>query len=171
MMFHLYGLVVGIAVVVWWSLAERLEPRAKTIIPWVLLSALVGARAYHVVDYWEYYGQNLGQVVAIWNGGLGIFGGIIGGMLGLWIYFKGRTLKVMGTVVIPLPLAQAIGRVGNGVNGEFTNLVAGVPWWGAEAILDLGLFCLIWQIRPIWRIWVYLMGYALIRLVLQPYRR
>lgn len=167
-MFHWYGLFIGIAVVVGWSVAERIEPKVSKIAPWILGLGLVGARVWHVIDMWAYYSQNLSDIVRVWQGGLSIFGGIIGGLLGVWI---GRgDMRILSAIVTGLPLAQAIGRIGNGVNGEFTNPVYGVPWWGAEMILDLVLFCLIWRIRPIWRIWAYLVGYSLIRLVLQPYR-
>ena len=82
-------------------------------------------------------------------------------------------ISILGAIVTGLPLSQAIGRVGNGVNGEFINKVWILPWWACEAVADLLLFCLIWRIRRVWPIgviWIYLVGYGLIRLVLQPYR-
>jgi prolipoprotein diacylglyceryltransferase len=82
----------------------------------------------------------------------------------------GVVTKTLPILVTPLPLAQAIGRLANGFNGEFTNLVGGIPWWGMEAILDLVLFGIVWFIEKKWRIWVYICGYLLIRLALQPYR-
>lgn len=157
---------MGIAVVVWWGMVEKLEPKAKKMIPWVLLAALVGARVYHVIDEWAYYSQDWSRVGQVWNGGLSIWGAIGGGMLVAW----GLGLQNWAALVTPLPLAQAIGRIANGINGEFTNPVLGVPWWGMEAILDLLLFGVVWKVRREWRTGVYLVGYLLIRLALQPYR-
>ena len=173
MIFHGYGLMVGIAIVVGWSVAEKIEPEVNKAVPGVLLLGFMGARLYHVIDMWGYYSRNLGQILAVWNGGLSIWGAIIGGVLGLWIYFKGDSLKVMAAAVTGLPLAQAIGRIGNGINGEFVQKVGILPWWGVEAILDLMLFGVMWSLRgqsSKVRVGVYLVGYALIRLVLQPYR-
>lgn len=165
-MFHWYGLIIGIAVVVWWSIAEYLEPRLKKIIPITLLLSLVGARTYYIFQYWSHYQVNIFETLAVWNGGLSIWGALLLGGGYTWLY--GRNL--IWAVVTPLPLAQAIGRVANGVNGEFTNSVMGVPWWGMEAMLDLVLFGVIFLVKKEWRVGLYLFGYILIRLALQPYR-
>lgn len=169
-MFHFYGFFIGLAIVVGYSLAEKLEPKVARVAPWVIGLGLLGARAWHVVDLWDYYSQNLDQILAVWNGGMSIWGALIAGSLVMILYFKGSTLKVMGNIVVALPLAQAIGRIGNGVNGEFVNKVWILPWWTTEAVLDLILFVLLRGLPAKWRIWVYLAGYGLIRLVLQPYR-
>ncbi len=167
-MFHIYGLVVGIAIVVGWSVAERIEPKVNKVAPLVIGLGLLGARIYHVVDLWDYYSQNMWQIWNLWNGGMSIWGGIIGGGLGWWV--SGGDLKILSAMVTGLPLAQAIGRIANGVNGEFVQRVGILPWWGAEALLDLMLFVLLRGSTPKYRIWIYLVCYGLIRLVLQPYR-
>lgn len=165
-MIKYYGLIVGIAAAVWWSMAEYLEPRLKKIIPGILLLSLVGARIYHVIEYWEYYQSNNAAIFRVWEGGLSIWGALILG--GGYLYLVAR--KYAWAVVTPLPLAQAIGRVANAVNGEFSNLVLGIPWWGIEALLDLVLFGVLVSLKKEWRLGGYLVGYSLIRLVLQPYR-
>jgi len=165
-MFHWYGIIVGIAAVMWWSLAEYLEPRLKRLIPRILLLSLVGARAYHVFEYWDYYQADVAAIPRVWEGGLSIWGAILLG--GGYLAF--RVKNMLWAVVTPLPLAQAIGRVANGVNGEFDNLVLGIPWWGMEALLDLVLFGVLVRLKQQWRLSGYLIGYGLIRLVLQPYR-
>lgn len=173
---NIYGFIVGIAAVVWWSLAEHLEPKLKKVIPFTLLLVLIGARAYHVVEYWDYYQDNMVAILRLWEGGLSIWGAIIAGLLGVKVLSSKLELRkiesssIYSAMITPLPLAQAIGRLANAVNGEFTNPVLGIPWWGMEAILDLGLFGLLWKVRKEWRIGVYLVGYGLIRLALQPYR-
>lgn len=165
-MFHWYGMIVGMAVVIWWSVAESLEPKLKKVIPMILILSLIGARAYHVFEYWDYYQTNFTASIRLWEGGLSIWGAII---LGGGFAFSAAK-KMIWAIVTPLPLAQAVGRFANYVNGEFTNPVYGVPWWGMEAMLNLVLFGLIWFIKKEWRVGAYLLGYILIRLALEPYR-
>jgi phosphatidylglycerol:prolipoprotein diacylglycerol transferase len=178
-MFHLYGFFIGLAIVVGYSVAEKLEPKVAKVAPWVIGLGLIGARLFHVVDLWEYYGQNLGHIVAVWNGGMSIWGALIGGSIGLLITnhtFSNSQIEnwnILGASAVALPLAQAIGRIGNGVNGEFTNKVFGLPWWSAEAVFDLLLFTLLWNLRgrsAQLKVAIYLFGYGLIRYFLQPYR-
>lgn len=178
-MFHLYGFFIGIAIVAGYSVAEVIEPRVSKIAPWVIGLGLIGARLYHVIDLWEYYSQNLNQIIAVWNGGISIWGGLVGGFVAFKItiykfqFTNEEKLSILGAIVTALPLAQAIGRIANGVNHEFTNLVMGIPWWGAEAILDLLLFGILWSLRGLSsqvRMGAYLVGYGLIRYFLQPYR-
>ena len=174
-MFHPYGLFIGIAIVLGWSVAERIEPRVNKAAPWIIGFGLIGARLYHVIDLWSYYSLNYWQILAVWRGGLSIWGGLIAGSIVALIYFKGETPKVVAAIVTALPLAQAIGRIGNGVNGEFWDKIWVLPWWSVEAILDLALFGIMWglSLRGLSsqvRIVVYLFGYFLIRLALNPFR-
>ncbi|MBP9702534.1 prolipoprotein diacylglyceryl transferase [Candidatus Woesebacteria bacterium] len=166
MIFSAYGLIVGIASAVWWSMAEYLEPRLKRLIPWILCLSLIGARAYHVFEYWDYYQADITSIPRVWEGGLSIWGALL--LCGGYLVF--RVKNMLWAVITPLPLAQAIGRVANGVNGEFDNLVLGIPWWGMEAILDLVLFAILVKLKKEQRVGGYIVGYGLIRLVLQPYR-
>lgn len=175
-MFHLYGLFIGIAIVVGYSVAEKLEPRVNKVAPWVLTLGIVGARIYHLIDFADYYSLHLNQVIAVWNGGLSIWGGLIGGIIGLLIGMWQYKIQwqdiwgIVGAIVSGLPLAQAIGRLGNAVNGEFTEKVWMLPWWAVEAILDLILFAVLRGRTPKWKIFIYLSGYLIIRLILNPYR-
>ena len=119
-MFHWYGLIVGIAIVAGWSVAERIEPKVSKLFPWVIAGGIRGARLYHVTHLWEYYSVHQGQILAIWEGGLAIFGGIMGGIVVLGLVAKNRDefWHALGAMVVGLPLAQAIGRWGNLVNNE-----------------------------------------------------
>ncbi len=171
-MFHLYGLIVGLAIVVGWHVAERIEQKVGKVLPWVLLGGLVGARLYHVTHLWEYYAQNLGQIFFIWEGGLGIFGGIIGGVITLRLLTKETQTfwQNLGAIVVALPLSQAIGRWGNLANNELWGR-SHAPLFLYESILDLGLFVILWSRRgqaPERRVAIYLLGYGLIRLLLEP---
>ncbi|MFZ2199433.1 MAG: prolipoprotein diacylglyceryl transferase family protein [Microgenomates group bacterium] len=174
-MFHLYGFFIGVAIVVGYSIAEHIEPKVKEGAGWVISAGLVGARIYHVLEYQSYYSLNPSQIWQIWNGGLSIWGAMIGGMIALFIYhYTIKTLhhlaSILGAIATAMPLAQAIGRIGNGVNHEFINLVWILPWWGAEMTLDLILFVLLWRTPLKYRMVTYLVGYGLIRYILQPFR-
>lgn len=82
---------------------------------------IIGARIYYVIFNLDYYLQNPLEIIAIWNGGLAIHGGIIGGAI-WFIYYskkhKKKYLKIFDLVAPGLILAQAIGRWGNFFNGE-----------------------------------------------------
>ncbi len=105
---------------------------------WAVIPGLVGARLYHVLTpspasglSTAYYLQHPEQILAIWNGGLGIYGAILGGALGIWIYAKRQhqPLAPWLDVCVPgLALAQAIGRWGNFVNQELYGAPSNLPW-------------------------------------------
>lgn len=83
--------------------------------------ALIGARLYFVAFHWDYYGNNLGDIIKIWEGGLAIHGGLIASLL--WVIFYTRkynvpTMRMIDILVVSLLLGQAIGRWGNFFNGE-----------------------------------------------------
>jgi len=89
----------------------------------------IGARLYHVIDEWEYYIQNPGMIIG--GQGLGIFGAIIGGAIGLVIYTRWEnlgTLRWLDIVAPGLVLAQAIGRWGNFFNQELYGYPTDLPW-------------------------------------------
>lgn len=82
---------------------------------------IVGARLYYVLMQWPQYAQQPLHALYIWEGGLAIYGGVIGGMMGLWLYAKKHKLRFWTLCDAVLPgvlLAQAIGRWGNYFNME-----------------------------------------------------
>ena len=136
---HFYGLLIAIAVLVAAWLAQRRWARlggfGGTIVPiafWAVVSGLIGARLYSVVTSWQ---QDTGghplQIFEIWNGGLGIWGGVAGGVLGGALKARRMHLPLapLFDVVAPtLALAQAIGRWGNYFNQELFGLPSKLPW-------------------------------------------
>ncbi|HKY74359.1 MAG TPA: prolipoprotein diacylglyceryl transferase family protein, partial [Patescibacteria group bacterium] len=144
MMFRLYGFLLGLALLVAYEDAVRrakkysvtLWKNINLIVPWMLVGGVVGARTYHVVTDWNLYaGQPLWEVFAIWRGGLGIWGGIIGAVVGLLlarltnISLRGTThLQWLDLFAGSLPLGQAIGRIGNAVNNELFGTPTTFPW-------------------------------------------
>lgn len=92
------------------------------------LGGIVGARAYYVIFEWDYYSAHPGEIFEIWNGGLAIYGGIIGGILAGFITCKLEKLNflnLLDLVGMSLLIGQGIGRWGNYANqeafGTFTN--------------------------------------------------
>ena len=88
---------------------------------WVIIFGVIGARIYYCVFNFNLFKDNLIDILKIWEGGLAIHGGLIAGFLTLVIYTKKynvNTIKVTDMAVVPLLLAQAIGRWGNFFNSE-----------------------------------------------------
>lgn len=138
---HMYGLMIGLGVVMAVEAAVRfLRNKGETDLRetdvwnglwWAMGFGLIGARLYHVVDYWSYYSVHLGEIVAVWNGGMGIYGGLATGLLGLWIYARRRGvswLSLIDLAAVSLPLGQAVGRFGNFFNQELYGLPTNLPW-------------------------------------------
>jgi prolipoprotein diacylglyceryl transferase len=135
---HMYGLMIALGVLAAVELG-RARWRAKggdpddiyAIALWAVPAGLIGARIYHLITDWKAYEGRWGDAVKIWEGGLGIPGGIAGGVaVGAWVaYRRGMRLPVGLDAVIPaLPLAQAIGRIGNWWNQEVFGRPTSLPW-------------------------------------------
>jgi prolipoprotein diacylglyceryl transferase len=134
-----YGLCIalGIAAGTWLTSRELVR---KGYDPALALDALfftvplgfIGARAYHVAtDYDLYAGDPFPGVFAVWNGGLGIYGAVIGGFIGVLIFARVRGISplVFADAAAPgLILAQAIGRWGNYFNQELFGRPSNLPW-------------------------------------------
>lgn len=93
-----------------------------------IVSALIGARAYYVIFAWEHYRDNLLEIFNLRQGGLAIYGGVIGGAIATFVFAKVKKLKfwqLADTASLGLVLGQIIGRWGNFFNreafGEYTN--------------------------------------------------
>jgi phosphatidylglycerol---prolipoprotein diacylglyceryl transferase len=96
-----------------------------------LLGGLVGARLYYVVFNLDYYSQFPAKILAVWEGGLAIHGGLIGGLLVGGVYAWVKRLPVLAylDVVAPsLAIGQAIGRWGNFFNEEAFGTPTDLPW-------------------------------------------
>lgn len=92
---------------------------------------LISARLYHLLSSWSYYQTNLLQIFLVWQGGLGIFGAIIGGLFGLTIYAKLRKINLLNLLNLlapPVLICQAIGRLGNFFNQEGYGPATTLPW-------------------------------------------
>jgi phosphatidylglycerol---prolipoprotein diacylglyceryl transferase len=96
-----------------------------------LLGGLVGARLYYVVFNLAYYTQHPAKILAVWEGGLAIHGGVLGGLLagGGYAWVRGLPVRRYLDVAAPsLALGQAIGRWGNFFNEEAFGTPTDLPW-------------------------------------------
>ena len=135
---HAYGvmLLLGIVAATWltgvrwvrrggdWDLVYR-------VAMWGVLGGIVGARLYHVVTSWSTVDGEWWEPFAVWQGGLGIWGGIAGGVLAGAIVVRraGESVfRFMDAVAPGLLLAQAIGRFGNYFNQELFGEPTDLPW-------------------------------------------
>ena len=92
---------------------------------------IICARIYYVVFEWSYYAQHPGEIVAIWKGGIAIYGGIIGTLIGLLVYSRIKKLSLASLcdlAAFGLLIGQCIGRWGNFVNGEAHGGPTTLPW-------------------------------------------
>ena len=136
-----YGMLIALAMLisVWWG-AKRYASRGGSedtvydVALWAIPLGIVGARLYHVVTSPEaYFGAGGDPLLAfaIWNGGLGSWGGVAGGALGVWLCLRrsGQRIGPLADALVPpLLLAQAIGRWGNWFNQELFGAPTTLPW-------------------------------------------
>ena len=95
------------------------------------LCGIVCARLYYCIFEWDYYGQNPAEIIKIWNGGLAIYGGIIGGLAAAFVTCKVRKLNFLNLLDcagISLLVGQGIGRWGNFANQEAFGTNTDLPW-------------------------------------------
>ena len=119
-------IVSGLILAVYLAMKEA--PRKKidpdSVIDFILIAfpvAILGARLYYVLFRLDYYLQNPGEIIAIWNGGLAIYGGLIAGAIVLYIFADRKLINTWDFLDIAAPsvmVAQSLGRWGNFFNRE-----------------------------------------------------
>ncbi len=98
---------------------------------WLIISGIIGARAYHVVLEWPYYQVRPAEIIKIWHGGLAIHGAILAGLGALLLLAKHYQINfwlLAAILAASLPLGQAIGRWGNYFNQELFGRPTNLPW-------------------------------------------
>ena len=120
---HYYGLMYALAFLMGIYLGKKIAKERNFNTDLIenyafvaIISGLIGGRLYYVLFNLPYYLQNPVEIPAVWHGGMAIHGGILGGIIGTLIFAKIKKIN-------PFLLGQAIGRIGNFMNGE----VHGVP--------------------------------------------
>ncbi len=142
---HWYGLLIVTGIMLGALTAAHLAKSAGKnpdyvwdMLLYVVIAAVIGARLYHVFSSsqggligWEYYRENPLEILYLWQGGLGIYGAIIGGALGLFIYARIHKLAPLRWLDFAAPgmaVGQAIGRWGNFINQELYGPPTDLPW-------------------------------------------
>ncbi|ANK59977.1 prolipoprotein diacylglyceryl transferase [Loigolactobacillus backii] len=125
---HWYGVIIATGVVLAVVLAMREADRRQVssddlfnLILWSLPFALIGARLYYVLFEWPYYAAHPGEIIAIWHGGMAIYGSLIAAAIVFYVFCRRHQLPVWLVLDIAAPtviLGQGIGRWGNFMNQE-----------------------------------------------------
>ena len=123
-----YGLIIGIgialALMLVMSEGERRGLKKDLfadLMLWAIPIAIISARIYYVIFQWDYYAQNPGEIIKIWEGGIAIHGALIGSVITAIVFAKKRGVSFWKIADIAAPsiiLGQAIGRWGNFMNQE-----------------------------------------------------
>lgn len=123
-----YGIIIGLGIVLAYLLLMFLakkvglnQDKLSDLIFWTILFGFVGARIYYVVFEWPYYVANPSKIFAIWEGGIAIYGGVIGGTLTIVHLCRRYQLPLFQVLDVSAPalmLGQTIGRWGNFINQE-----------------------------------------------------
>ena len=190
---------IAVAVAVWlvarWGAKEgMIVDSIYSVSVWAIIGGVIGARALHVIDFWdEVYKHDFVSVFLVWSGGIAIYGAILGGFAGGALYiivrnsewflslwrtifpFMGEAHRAnlpsigrLADITAPaLLIAQAIGRIGDIINGEHYAKMTDLPWGviythpnspgilrppthpavGYELLFDLVLLVAIWPLR------------------------
>ncbi len=134
--FYGIGYVLAVAVMI---LVSQSEARRKGLDPGLVTSAivvvavfaLVGARLYHVIGEWSTYADDPLRIVLPPYAGLGVYGGIIGAAVGIWVFVRGKSIPLGRALDVVVPgtlLAQGIARWGNFFNQELYGPPTDLPW-------------------------------------------
>ncbi|MEL3971024.1 prolipoprotein diacylglyceryl transferase [Rossellomorea oryzaecorticis] len=125
---HWYGVIIGMGIALGLYLAisesKRLGLHPDTFVDllvWAIPIAILSARAYYVIFEWDYYSQNPGDIIKVWNGGIAIHGALIGSVITAIVFAKIKGISFWKLADIAAPsiiLGQAIGRWGNFMNQE-----------------------------------------------------
>nr|WP_036342587.1 prolipoprotein diacylglyceryl transferase [Micromonospora purpureochromogenes] len=137
------GIVVACVVTEYRLRRRGVAPGAVLdIAVWAVPAGIIGARIYHVITSPEkYFGAGGEPIKAlyIWEGGLGIWGAVAGGAVGAWLAARqlGIPFTVIADALAPgLPLAQAVGRLGNWFNNELYGGRTTLPWGLEVHVMD-----------------------------------
>jgi phosphatidylglycerol:prolipoprotein diacylglycerol transferase len=167
------AVLTGIGVSLWLAKGSGIKrDTIYSLAPWAVLGGIVGARLFHVIDYFgSTYVHDPARIFHFWAG-LSILGAVLGGTLAAAIYSRVTrvSLSALADVITPgLLLAQVVGRIGCIINGDAYGKPTSLPWGlvythpnaasttllnvaghpspAYEIILDLMIFAVIWKLR------------------------
>ncbi|MBU5626972.1 prolipoprotein diacylglyceryl transferase [Oscillibacter sp. MSJ-2] len=138
-----YGFLIalGLMVALWFCMKQSkrfgiTEDNVLDLVLWGTPAGILGARLYYVIFYWSLFqnadgSPNWGKIVAIWDGGLAIYGTVIAAFLTAFVYCRHKKIKLWAMTdlcVMGLLIGQAIGRWGNFMNREAFGAETTLPW-------------------------------------------
>lgn len=133
-----YGLIISLSIlsaslVAFWYIKRKRQDISifYDLLFWSIVGGLLGARIYHLIHQWDLYKQRPLQIIAFWQGGLGIYGALLGGVFSIYIYSKLKKINFLtwlDNIALGLPLGQAIGRWANFINQELYGYPTNLPW-------------------------------------------
>ncbi len=132
-LFTALGVVMGVAVATWFARrAGYNEDTIYNVALALVIGGIIGARTLYVIENWSQFEDNLTDVFAVNTGGISIYGALIGGTLGAWLYAffrrvpnipKGADIAAVGGI-----MGMAVGRIGDIINGEHFASTTDLPW-------------------------------------------
>ena len=126
------AVVVAVVLVGRWAMRDKLDrDMVFNTAMWGIVGGIIGARLVHVADRWDLYSNDLGQIFAVWEGGIGLWGAILGGWLGGLAYAvvaKAPFGRLMDLAAPAMLIGQTIGRVGDIINGEHWSRALDAGW-------------------------------------------
>lgn len=147
MKIHWYGVIIAVGILLAFLFvsreAKKKEISQDTILDIVIFglpAAIICARIYYVVFEWDQYKDNFLSVFKIWEGGIAIYGGIIGACLSTVIYCHVKKIpftQIFDLGAFGLLIGQTIGRWGNFINAEAYGSETMMPW--RMELVDLGI--------------------------------
>ena len=168
-----YGLLIACGMALSVFLCSRQEkclglPKDLTydLALWVIPAGVIGARLYYVAFQWDMYRNNPLSILYIWEGGLAIYGGVVGGVLAVFAFSKIKKApfgKLADMIAPALILSQAIGRWGNFFNGEAYGRLIENPalqWFplavnvGGEWHMATFFYESVWDFIGFWVLWL-----------------
>jgi phosphatidylglycerol:prolipoprotein diacylglycerol transferase len=201
-----YGVIVALAFVVGLWLATREAVRkgldgshVQDFVPYGLLGGIIGARLYYIVfSQPDYFLQNPWAALAVWQGGIGVIGSLLGGLVAALWYTRRKNIsfpRFADTLAPAIPLGQTIGQFACLLNGDSYGRPTDVPWaityTNPQSLAPLNsplhpieiyemlgyflVFLLVWKTRKFYKadglsFLTYLAGYGVVRFAVEFFR-
>lgn len=133
---YLFGVLFGYFLIIYLNRKFNKNPikekGLENIPVWVILSIIIGGRIGYVLFYnFDYYMNNLSQIVQVWRGGMSFHGGVLGIILGIYfycLYYKEKYLKVTDLIAVVAPIGIFFGRMANFINQELRGKICNLDW-------------------------------------------
>lgn len=132
-LFTALGVVAGVGVATYFARKEDYpEDMIYNVALFLVIGGIIGARGLYVIENWSDFHHNLGDIFALNTGGISIYGALIGGTIGGWLYAyiskvpnlpRGADIAALGGII-----GMAVGRIGDIINGEHFASSTSLPW-------------------------------------------